>query len=688
MMTYGKSPLFGLYKQYSEYKFSFRRSHENFKVFIEQYEQMRQKVDDEIFSKCSRLQIKILDLLTVSNLASDEDVESIIDTLENLRAVDNIYEKVKENIESLTEASVNSNKVETAELEFDIKPSIWEEEITPSPLINDDYNEVPQKMEKGNYTVIKFTNKNHTNDEAKPKPKAKQKGSKRKRIQNSEDEETDRSDDDDYVLPPHQRKILEDMDEYSDANEDDNEGDDEDSKSKIEPKPKRKIGRPRIHPKYEPKKKSFIREYVMRSSDKSQFSCKACGSIFKDRKSCVSHAKNVHVESKLVSRHRKPMFYKKTDDGKCICDGCGMHFDRSVSLRRHKTANKCGNLDNLEYVCSTCKDDEGKPLEFKTWKDYRKHRSEVHDVGKKYGYRDRLKELVQCDECDKMVSRAHLPVHKKTVHMGIKKQCPYCGKMRSEKGIYGHIRWHIARMKGDVLLCEQCDYKTNLASNLTAHIKTKHLLIEENTFTCDTCGKGYTSKKNLEVHKKCVHSEKVQCPHCFKMYSRYTLEEHIKLIHNDGKKMCAFCSFETTDKDTLREHVNRQHPYEAGVQPKSKPSRLYVCEFNCGFTTDKKYAIHVHRKKEHTGIPIKCDQCDYSSVFPAKVKYHKEVRHLGIKYPCKYCDYQTTTKTAVRNHMLKHHPEFKLYSCHLCKFRTEHKHLLLKHLEGGKNNKH
>ena len=77
-------------------------------------------MDDEIFSKCSRLQIKILDLLTVSNLASDEDVESIIDTLENLRAVDNIYDKVKENIESLTEASVNSNKVESAELEFDI----------------------------------------------------------------------------------------------------------------------------------------------------------------------------------------------------------------------------------------------------------------------------------------------------------------------------------------------------------------------------------------------------------------------------------------------------------------------------------------------------------------------------------------------------------------------------------------
>ena len=45
------------------------------------------------------LQIKILDLLTVSNLASDEDVESITDTLENLRAVDNIYDKVKENIE-------------------------------------------------------------------------------------------------------------------------------------------------------------------------------------------------------------------------------------------------------------------------------------------------------------------------------------------------------------------------------------------------------------------------------------------------------------------------------------------------------------------------------------------------------------------------------------------------------------
>ena len=84
-MLVERSPLFHLYKEYSEYKFYFRKSHENFATFIHEYEQMRQKIDENIFMKCSRLQIQILDLLAASNLASDEDVETVINSLENLK---------------------------------------------------------------------------------------------------------------------------------------------------------------------------------------------------------------------------------------------------------------------------------------------------------------------------------------------------------------------------------------------------------------------------------------------------------------------------------------------------------------------------------------------------------------------------------------------------------------------------
>ena len=160
MVEIERSPLFSLYKEHSEYKFYFRRSHEDFKIFIQQYEDLRQKIDENIFTKCSRLQIQILDLLAVSNLASDDDVESVISSLENLKAVDNIYEKVKENIQLIVNAIGDSNNEDGVQLEYDydVKPTICDN--TDSLLQN--YTSFHDQDDIGNteeerYTVIKFS---------------------------------------------------------------------------------------------------------------------------------------------------------------------------------------------------------------------------------------------------------------------------------------------------------------------------------------------------------------------------------------------------------------------------------------------------------------------------------------------------------------------------------------------------
>ena len=95
--------MFSLYQQYCEYKYYSRKPQDNFKSFIEQYEQLRREVDENIFSRCSRLQIQILDLLAVSNLAPD-DVEDILESLKSLTALENYYEYVKVSIEDISDA--------------------------------------------------------------------------------------------------------------------------------------------------------------------------------------------------------------------------------------------------------------------------------------------------------------------------------------------------------------------------------------------------------------------------------------------------------------------------------------------------------------------------------------------------------------------------------------------------------
>lgn len=83
---------------------------------------------------------------------------------------------------------------------------------------------------------------------------------------------------------------------------------------------------------------------------------------------------------------------------------------------------------------------------------------------------------------------------------------------------------------------------------------------------------------------------------------------------------------------------------------------------------------------------IKCDMCDFSSVFASKVKNHKEQKHLGIKYPCKHCDFQSTSKIGLKQHMMRKHPDLHVeYSCHLCTWKTDNKDLMQRHLTNHGN---
>ena len=688
-MLVDRSPLFHLYKEYSEYKFYFRKSHENFATFIQQYEQMRQKIDENIFMKCSRLQIQILDLLAVSNLASDEDVETVISSLENLKAVDNIYEKVKESIGEISAAfeKAEPHKIEVveAQIDYEFKPTIWDEyedTTLPDDGTIHDYNENPQKMEGEECTVIKFTHDNQTklDEEAKHKQKRKggrQKTSKRKKVEDTDEETSSSGDDDDYVLPPHHRKNVE-VDGDTDTNLNEVGNDDDEVKTRS------KVGRPRINPiipkssraQKNAKNREFIRGCLIESPDGNQFTCKQCGNVFKERNSFIWHVKNYHIGN-------KPLKPKRTVDGRYICDGCGKNFADSVLLKRHKLTDRCGNIDNLAYACKRCTNDRGKPLQFDNWKEYRKHRRDVHDYGKQK--REKSKELVQCDECDKMVTRLHLPIHKRSVHLGIKVQCPDCGEMIIEEYMRRHRYKHEAKLKsekGEFLQCDQCDFKTALKSSLTDHIRQKHNKVPEYV-ACDICGKVKATKGELEAHIKNVHGERLQCPYCPKYFAPNGLQPHIQARHKTTNNICVFCNFESTDSNALQDHMKIEHPYEVDVPKEAKPKKVYTCEFNCGFTCFNIKILGSHRRFQHTAEKIKCDQCEFTTVFPNNMKMHKERVHLGIRHPCKHCDFTSTSKGGVKAHMLRKHPDLiQLYSCHMCNYRTESKELLTRHLTG------
>ena len=92
-------------------------------------------------------------------------------------------------------------------------------------------------------------------------------------------------------------------------------------------------------------------------------------------------------------------------------------------------------------------------------------------------------------------------------------------------------------------------------------------------------------------------------------------------------------------------------------------------------------------EKSTTVYSCEYEGCDYTVRDKGSLKRHVEKKHLNILYNCEFCDHVTGLKASLKTHKLrKHSDQFKIYSCHLCSFKTQNKDLLQKHMSGPKHN--
>ena len=93
------------------------------------------------------------------------------------------------------------------------------------------------------------------------------------------------------------------------------------------------------------------------------------------------------------------------------------------------------------------------------------------------------------------------------------------------------------------------------------------------TFKCDKCDASYPLKMSLLNHIRIKHEDAKQffCQHCvYETKNKVHLKQHVKSLHLGMKEICETCGRKFSDKSNLNKHVRQFHPEQVqGIKKKT-----------------------------------------------------------------------------------------------------------------------
>ena len=194
-----------------------------------------------------------------------------------------------------------------------------------------------------------------------------------------------------------------------------------------------------------------------------------------------------------------------------------------------------------------------------------------------------------CKSCDfKTSTLEKLEIHVRKDHNGEKISCPLCDvKLMSKYILKGHIR-KVHEKKYKTVLCEYCDYSSKHGSDIIRHRK----LHDGNMILCDQCEYKTTTQHMLRQHKDRLHdTTEYDCKSC--EYRSNTLRKlyfHERAAHRGITYNCESCGFKTARSNNLRQHQRRKHGGER-----------FNCVF-CNFGDSQSSRVILHEKRKHPAM--------------------------------------------------------------------------------------
>uniref|UniRef100_A0A6P4EWR3 LOW QUALITY PROTEIN: transcription factor grauzone-like n=1 Tax=Drosophila rhopaloa TaxID=1041015 RepID=A0A6P4EWR3_DRORH len=216
-----------------------------------------------------------------------------------------------------------------------------------------------------------------------------------------------------------------------------------------------------------------------------------------------------------------------------------------------------------------------------------------------------------------------------------------------------------------------------------AHWLVHHVPDEDCDFQCEDCGKRFSRRNLLELHKGShvpVNERKFICPHCPKhnaFATEYHMQVHISMQHRKAANICHVCGKKIKDKAVFEKHV-RLHFEESGPRIKcprpdceswlkdednlkqhlrrhNDEGKLFICS-ECGKSCKNSRALIGHKRYSHSNVIYTCEQCGKTFKKDISLKEHM-AQHTGEPlYKCPFCPRTFNSNANMHSHKKKMHP--------------------------------
>ncbi|CAG9574919.1 unnamed protein product [Danaus chrysippus] len=200
-------------------------------------------------------------------------------------------------------------------------------------------------------------------------------------------------------------------------------------------------------------------------------------------------------------------------------------------------------------------------------------------------------------------------------------------------------------------VCAICNIKLPSLRELSRHTSCHY-----HRYTCETCGKSYINKENLQRHIQFVHSKYKICIKCKKTFP--TCEErreHVLSSERCWPQSCSVCGKRFVSRNLKLDHLAKEH----GHKPKS-----YTCP-ECGIVFDKWHPYRAHFILAHTNDNYSCSHCGLKFDRKKALEEHKVMHTKEKSFHCGDCGKSFARKKNLVQHSWIH-SEYKRFECTSC----------------------